>query len=245
MVEVGSPDLGYLADSDLVIGVITSEGPRAYPHNILNWHEIVNEEVGGEAYAVTLCPLTGSGIRYDRAGFIAGQTVELGVSGNLYNSNLVMYDRTSESFWSQMRLESVFGSELGTPAPIQPVFEMTYGAWRRLHPDTLVVSDQTGHSRDYTRYPYGDYRTNHANTFRPTDPPPDPRLSNKDLVYGVLVDGTFTAYPYAALEARAGARVGIVEDEVGGVSVVVVFDLDAGYVHVFRRDGRDLETIRE
>ena len=107
MVAADSGELGYLGGDDIVLGVLTSDGPCAYPHNILWWHEIVNEDVGENAYAATLCPLTGSGLLFDRTALVPGKTVRLGVSGNLYNSNLVMWDSdesppTSEtefSFW--------------------------------------------------------------------------------------------------------------------------------------------------
>lgn len=230
----------YLRDEDLVVGVLTSEGPRAYPHNILWWHEIINEEVGDERFTVTFCPLTGSALRYDRDGFVDGETVELGVSGSLYNSNLVMYDRSSESFWSQMRVESVFGSRLGSPAPFQPLFEMTWASWRTLYPDTTVVSEDTGHSRDYQSYPYGSYRTDHTNTFRATDPPPDSRFDNKDMVFGVMHGGEVAVYPWSVLEETAGARRGVVADEIAGTPVAIVFDLDESFVHAFDAGGVDL-----
>lgn len=232
MVPVGEAP-SFLRDSDEVVGVLTSEGPRAYPHNVLWWHEIVNESVGGLSYAVTYCPLTGSGLVFDRLGFVDDQEVVLGVSGNLYNSNLTMYDRLTRSWWSQMRLESVLGPARGRRAPLLAAYEMTWQAWRTLHPDTLVVSERTGHTRDYDVYPYGGYRTDDENTFRVTDPKPDPRYPNKDLVFGVFVGDTVRGYPWTALEVAAGSRRGVVRDEVGGVALAVVFDLDARYVHAF------------
>ncbi len=243
MVGADDPSLSFLRDVDEVLGVITPSGPRAYPHNILWWHEIVNEEVDGEAFSVTFCPLTGSGLAFDRRRFVEGSTVELGVSGNLYNSNLVMYDRTSESFWSQMRLESISGTEIGTPSPILPVFEMTWGAWKALHPDTRVVSSDTGHSRDYTRYPYGDYRVNDTNTFRATNPPPDDLFDNKDMVFGVVVDGTLRGYAWDVLAETSGSPQGVVHDEVAGAPIVLVHDLRARYVHAFRRDADERFTL--
>ena len=235
MVPVDSPELAYLRDSDEVLGVVTSTGPRAYPHNILWWHEIVNEAEGADSFAITFCPLTGSGIQFDRTGFVTGSVVELGVSGNLYNSNLTMYDRTTESFWSQMRVESVFGPQVGTPAPIRAVFEMTWQAWRELHPDTVAISSVTGHARNYQSYPYGDYRSNHGNTFRRTDPLPDGAFDNKAMTFGLFAGDDVRAYPWQVLEEQVAARRGVVADTLGGVPVAVVFDLDARYVHAFDR----------
>ena len=240
MVGVGSPLSSYLNDDDIVLGVLTSDGPRAYPHNILWWHEVANVEVAGEAFAVTLCPLTGSGLRFDRRSFVNGETARLGVSGLLYNSNLVMWDQETESLWSQMRLESVSGPQIGTPSPLLPVLEMTWLAWRTLHPDTLVLSSDTGFARDYQSYPYVrgglDYRTNDDDTFASTEPPPDSQFENKDMVFGVAINGSVKGYVWKRLQQRVGADQGVIVDEVGDTPIAVVFHLPSRYVHAFERN---------
>lgn len=234
MVAADSADADYLRDLDMILGVRTAKGPRAYPQNILWWHEIVNEKVAEEAYAITFCPLTGSGLKFDRSAFVRGKTVRLGVSGLLYNSNLVMWDRETESLWSQMRLEAVAGPKKATAAPLQGVLEMTWKAWKTLHPDTLVISKKTGYARDYQRYPYRDYRTNHSNTFRGTKPEPDARFENKELVFGVVVDGKAKAYVWNRVYAKLGDS-GIIEDEIGGVPILVVFHRPSRFFHAFNR----------
>jgi hypothetical protein len=240
MVGVGSPLSSYLNDDDIVLGVLTSDGPRAYPHNILWWHEVANVEVAGEAFAVTLCPLTGSGLRFDRRSFVNGETARLGVSGLLYNSTLVMWDQETESLWSQMRLESVSGPQIGTPSPLLPVLEMTWLAWRTLHPDTLVLSSDTGFARDYQSYPYVrgglDYRTNDDDTFASTEPPPDSQFENKDMVFGVAINGSVKGYVWKRLQQRVGADQGVIVDEVGDTPIAVVFHLPSRYVHAFERN---------
>jgi len=234
MVPADSPQASYVRDDDMVLGVHTKSGPRAYPHNVLWWHEIVNEEVGGESYAISFCPLTGSGLRFDRASFVEGRTVRLGVSGLLYNSNLVMWDRETESLWSQMKLEAISGPKMKIVAPLQGVLEMTWKAWKTLHPHTLVVSEETGFTRNYRGYPYGTYRTDHANTFRGTNPTPDGQFKNKELVFGVIVAGEVKAYVWSRLRARLG-DVGVVADHVGGVPIAVVFHWPSRFVHAFDR----------
>ena len=107
-----------------------------------------------------------------------------------------------------------------------------------------------GQQRDYTRYPYSDYRTNDDNTFRTTDPLPDPRIANKDMVFGVVFDGSAVAYPWSELERVAGAPAGIVEDTVAGEPIALVFDLDAWFVHAYRLrdpdgDARSLTLVEE
>jgi len=243
MVSPDSPNARYVRDDDMVFGVRTNAGTRAYPHNVLWWHEIVNEAVGGETYAISFCPLTGSGLRFDRAAFVEGRAVRLGVSGLLYNSNLVMWDRETESLWSQMRLEAISGPKIKTGAPLQGVLEMTWKAWKSLHPDTLVVSDKTGFPRDYRRYPYGDYRTNHTDTFRGTKPKPDAQFKNKELAFGVIVDGEAKAYVWSRLRAKLG-DMGVITDEVGGVPIAVVFHWPSRFVHAFdRRVGGKTQTL--
>ena len=108
---VASSEVSFLGDGDLVIGVVIGGVARAYPHVILDWHEIINDQVGGEAYSLTYCPLTGSGIGWDRA--LSANATTFGVSGKLYNSNLIPYDRETDSYWSQMKLQCVFGPNKG------------------------------------------------------------------------------------------------------------------------------------
>jgi len=234
MVAADSAGADYLGDLDMILGVRTAKGPRAYPENILWWHEIVNEKVGEEAYAITFCPLTGSGLKFDRSAFVPGKTVRLGVSGLLYNSNLVMWDRETDSLWSQMRLEAVAGPKKATAAPLEGVLEMTWKAWKTLHPDTLVVSKTTGHARDYQHYPYRDYRTNHSNTFRATKPEPDERFKNKDRVFGVVVNGKAKAYVWNSVFAKLGDS-GIIEDEIADVPILIVYHRPSRFFHAFDR----------
>lgn len=190
-----------------------------------------------------LCPLTGSGLRFDRTAFVEGRTVRLGVSGLLYNSNLVMWDRETESLWSQMKLEAISGPQIRAASPLQGVFEMTWGAWKALHDDTLVVSDETGVARNYRHYPYEDYRTDHSNTFRGTNPKPDTQFENKELVFGVIIEGEAKAYVWSRLRAKLGDA-GIVFDEMGGVPIAVVFHGPSRFVHAFdRRVGGKMQRL--
>lgn len=145
MVAADAPDAEYLSGSDFVLDVVVDGQARAYPHNILWWHEIYNDRVGETVFSVTFCPLTGSGLVFDRQ--LQGEPVEFGVSGQLYNSNLVMYDRHNDSHWSQMLGVGVSGPNIGDQLELLPVVETTWDRWQQLYPDTKVVSDQTGHAR--------------------------------------------------------------------------------------------------
>lgn len=145
---IGGSDLSYLDDSDLIVGIWNGSEHVAYPHAILDWHEIINEE----GYSISYCPLTGSAIHLT-------SSVEYGVSGLLFNSNLIMYDRETDSYWPQMLLRSAAGDRSGVELHLKNLVETTWGNWKALFPETEVVNSDTKYSRNYNRYPYGDYRT--------------------------------------------------------------------------------------
>ena len=221
---------GYLDDDDLVLGVFYQGAARAYPHNLLWWHEIANDKIGDQSLSVTFCPLTGSGVVF--AAGAEGRT--FGVSGQLFNSNLVMYDHQSRALWPQLWMGAVSGAQTdGVWLAQFPQSEMTWRRWKTLHPETLVLSDQTGYSRSYRSYPYGDYRTDDSDTFRRTDPLPDPAYPNKAMTFG-LVDrqrGTAKAFLHADLAVR-GARV-VLNEHFGDQPIVVVYDQEAELVVAF------------
>lgn len=146
-----------LLDSEIVIGIVFDGEPRAYPYEILNWHEIVNDEINGSHFSITYCPLTGSGLVFKTD--VIGNS-ELGVSGKLFENNLVFYDRNTESYWSQMMHTSVMGEQIGSILPYSEAVETTWGNWKNLHPNTIVLTRDTGYSREYSRYPYNRYRSN-------------------------------------------------------------------------------------
>lgn len=149
---VSADDAGdFLAAGDPVVGVVRNGEAKAYPRKILVWHEIVNDHVGGDAISVTYCPLTGTSL-----GFLRGET-SFGVSGRLINSNLIMYDRETDTHWPQMPGVGIEGSLTGEGLEEIRVFWTTWDQWHGRYPDTQVLSRQTGYIRDYQRDPYGGY----------------------------------------------------------------------------------------
>ena len=142
-------------DEDLVIGLEVEGEARAYPLAILVWHELVNDRLGGRPVLVSYCPLCGTGIVFDRR--IAGRERSFGVSGLLYRSDLLLYDRETESLWSQISAEAVTGPSRGQRLTLVRSRMLPWGTWRRRHPATTVLSRQTGHQRRYGSSPYGDY----------------------------------------------------------------------------------------
>lgn len=141
----------YLGENDVVFGVEINGEERAYPQRVLVWHEIVNDVLGGENISVTYCPLTGTAV-----GFMRGETT-LGVSGRLLNSNLVMYDRKTDSLWPQILGQSVKGELKGEALQEFRVVWTTWREWRDEHPETTVLTRDTGYARNYSRDPYGSY----------------------------------------------------------------------------------------
>jgi len=178
-------EVNYLLDDDLVVGIKIGDEIRAYPHPILDWHEIVNDEIDGKQFSVTYCPLTGSAITWDRV--IEGNRTTFGVSGLLYNSNLIAYDRATDSYWSQMLLQAVHGPRIEKFVDLIPIIETSWTTWKELYPDSKVLSRETGFSRQYGNYPYGDYRESERLIFPVSND--DRRLHRKARVIGTLGKG--------------------------------------------------------
>lgn len=220
MVEPAASGASYLADDARVIGIEVADRTYAIPLNILWWHEIVNLNLGEVQLAVSHCPLTGSSMVFDRA-VVGG--AEFGVSGLLFRNNLIMYDRnTDESLWPQMMGEARCGPRDGTELRMLPALEMRWLRWRRLHPDTRVVSDHTGHMRDYNSYPYGDYaELNNSNTLFAM-PPLDERRPPKERVLGIPAGEGGLAFPFGLL-SEAGPLLAV-HREVAGRPLVVFWN---------------------
>ncbi len=207
----------FLVAKDRVLGVAARGEARAYPIKILNWHEIVNDELAGQPIVVTYCPLCGTGIVFDA--HVAGRTLEFGVSGLLYNSDVLLYDRQTESLWSQIAKEAIGGPLRGVPLAALPATHTTWRAWREAHPETLVLSTATGHARDYSRDPYGDYSET-SELYFPVSAHSD-RFHAKEWVLGIEIDGRFKAYPFSEL-AKSGRRA--IRDQFNGHSLLIRFD---------------------
>jgi len=224
-----------LPQDALVLGVVEGGEARAYPHNLLWHHEIINDRLGGVPITVSYCPLTGSGMVYEAR--ISGVELDFGVSGLIFDNNLVLFDRSTESLWSQMRVQSICGSRRGTEPALKPVVQSTWAAWKALHPETTIVSFNTGFSRNYGQYPYGPYdRIGNTQLLFPQSAI-DRRRPMKELVIGVIEGGVTRAYPYGELGQRSA-----VNDVVGGRPVVIVYDAEAQMALAFdrRADGETL-----
>ncbi len=215
----------FLMPDDRVIGVFVHAKAKAYPLKILNWHEVVDDSVGGKPLAVTFCPLTQSAIVYDRK--LGNKTLRLAVSGKLYESNLLFYDKATESLWSQIKGQAVAGPLTGRRLEPLPGIVTTWADWRAAHPDTLVLDINTGYSRNYGIDPYQGYESSDEVMFPVS--PTDDRLPAKERVLGLTINGVDEVFPFSRL---AAARMPL-QVAIGGEPVTVIFDarsLTAGAV---------------
>ncbi len=230
-VMISAAQASYLTDNSLVVGVKSGDDTRAYPHTILDWHEIVNDKVGLAEMAVIYCPLTGTATGWNRK--INGGVTTFGVSGLLYNSNIIPYDRLTNSNWSQIRLDCVNGSLKGERAETWQVVETTWKTWKTMFPDTKVLSDQTQYSRNYGNYPYGDYRTNNSKFIFPFSPE-DARIPNKERVLGVVAPNKeFWAKVYRFRSFKNA--IVVIEDNFSGMDLVVIGSEQHNFLVAFER----------
>ncbi|MEL6106823.1 MAG: DUF3179 domain-containing protein [Planctomycetota bacterium] len=218
----------YLADSNVVFGVYVGGQARAYPKRILAWHEMVKDVVGGVSINGVYCTLCGSMIVYDT--HIGDKHYELGTSGFLYRSNKLMYDHETNSMWSTLRGEPVIGRLVGKGLKLQPlsVVTTTWGEWKKLHPDTDVLSLSTGHTRDYGEgAAYRDYFATDELMF--TVPKIDTRLKNKNEV--LIIRGGLE-FP-VAIASDFLVRHRVHAETINGVNYTVLTD-DAGANRVYK-----------
>ena len=198
------------------VQVVEVEGEaRAYPLAILIWHEIVNDAIGGVPVAVTYCPLCNSAITFDRR--LGGRTLDFGVSGVLRHSDLVMYDRQTESWWQQVTGEAIVGELTGERLALMPSFLVSWGDFKDAYPDAQVLSRDTGHRRQYGRNPYELYDRQNPFLFRGE---PDKRLRALDRVVVVEEGDEAVAFPLTTLEQEP-----VVHYTLGGRDLVVFFQL--------------------
>jgi hypothetical protein len=213
---IGVDDVDFLEDNEPVLAVDIDGDVRAYPVQILMWHEIVNDTVGGVPVAVTYCPLCNSAVAYDRR--VDGQVLEFGTSGLLWNSALVMYDRQTETLWSHFTGQGIVGELTGTEIDVFPVATVPWGAWRDAHPDGLVLSRDTGFDRSYGRNPYPGYDDVTSQPFL-FEGEVDGRYTAMTRIVGVEVGDDALGVPLISLQEQR-----VVSADIGGTDVVVFWE---------------------
>ncbi|MFU8848342.1 MAG: DUF3179 domain-containing protein [Opitutales bacterium] len=226
--------VNFLQDDDIVIGFIHEGEVRAYPFRILTWHEIVNDTVGGLPVAVTYCPLCGTAMivqrRFDET------TLTFGVSGLLYNSDVLMFDRETDSLWSQLGLKSVSGKYVGTEMQWLPSEQMTWAAWKERYPESQVLNLNTGHRRDYFNLPYASYFLSRGTMFPYERNRSD--LEPKVWVAGVRHSGAEKAYPLEQLPSGKWLK-----DTIGEASVTLRYTAENGHFEIRDAQGKVLPAV--
>jgi hypothetical protein len=192
----------FLEGSEAVAVLELDGAVKAYPIRILTWHEIVNDELAGHPVAVTYCPLCNSTVAFSRE--VGGRVLDFGTTGNLRNSDLVMYDRQTESWWQQITAEAVVGELTGTALDVLPSQILTWEALRRIHPNAQVLSTETGFSRPYGANPYVGYDADPDSDPFLLDGEPDPSLPPKERVTAVRTGrASALVYPFSRLAEEA------------------------------------------
>lgn len=196
---VAAADAAFLVDDDIVVTISYNGEYRAYPTKILDHHEIVNDTIGGDPIAITWCPLCGSAVGIDRR--VGNKVTEFGVSGVLYNSDLVLYDRASETLWDQIEAKGIVGPKTDDKLRLVPVSMIHWGRWKAAHPDTLVLSTDTGFDEDYSTDRFAEYRDS-TRLFMPISNSDD-RLHPKTVVYGFELGELSIAFDAALLDGAS------------------------------------------
>src|SRR6056297_1274704 len=186
-------EITFIDNDELILGVKVDGEIKGYPHQILNYHEIINDYIANTPVAITFCPLTGSGMAWNRV--VNGQETTFGVSGLIHKNNLIAYDRATDNFWSQMLEMSVKGSLQMEKTTSYSIVEMTWNAWKKVFPESIVLSGETGFDRNYKVYPYGrNYNQNNNNIVFPIHRE-DERLERKTLAHGIFYDTNLHVFP--------------------------------------------------
>jgi len=204
----------WLKPVEPVILVQVGKDARAYPIQILIWHEIANDTVGGEPLLVTFCPLCNTAIAFKRT--VNGKVFDFGTTGRLRYSNLIMYDRQTETWWQQATGEAIAGELTATQLEFYPAVIISWRDFKATYPEGMVLSRETGYPRDYGRNPYVGYDDVNNPPFLYRGPATPDQLPPVARVLTIDLNGEAVAYPYETLE-----KISVANDTVGGEGVVI------------------------
>jgi hypothetical protein len=217
----------YLNNDGLGIAVEVNRVSRFYPYQLLVWHHLVNESIQSEDILISFNPFAMSGTVYQR--LIQGVVYDFGLSDTFANSNLLLYDRQTQSLWDPVKHQSVKGDKVGVILTRYPSTVMTWNAYKSLHPGGEVLSRDTGFDRDYTHDPYGNYRFDQSILFPVQHK--DDRLGSKELVYGVEWNQKQKAYPRALLKKQPR-----IVDSLDATPISIEYDEKSGIVRAYQLD---------
>lgn len=229
-------EVNFLKDEDYVIGISQDSISKAYPLRILSYHEVVNDSIGEVPIIVTYSPLCNSGIVYEAK--VEARYFTYGVSGKLYNNNTLLYDRQTNSLWLQLSGQAVSGSCQGEQLKMMPSEVTTWGEWRKKHPNTEILSTNTGHCRDYEKMAYADYFMSKELMFPVRNR--NRLIPPKTKIIGLEIDGKIKAYPLFVLP---DSKTKIIQENIDGLTVQIHHDRSTESAHVTDLNGNMLPSV--
>ena len=236
--------VNFLSDNDLVVGIKEGNNIKAYPHYVLDWHEIVNDVVGSNNVTLSYCPLTGTAFAWKSE--VGSSFSTFGVSGLLYNANLILYDRETDSNWSQILQKCVNGESIGDTPENFMVIETNWKTWKDSFPNSLVLTAETGFAKPYGTYPYGPYKTSH-DFFIFTPELLNPALPNKERVLAIMDDTISKVYKFSDFNNGNAIRDTFSDTDyliVGDENLIVAFKMNGTLSNLnFTYDFQDSESF--
>ncbi|NET37239.1 MAG: DUF3179 domain-containing protein [Cyanothece sp. SIO1E1] len=225
----------FLEEEEYVLGLYHKGVAKAYPIKIMDRHEVVNDRIKGEAVVITYCPLCGSGIAF--VADVGGQKYSFGVSGLLYNSDVLLYDRETESLWSQIENQAIAGPSSGKRLEMLPTQFLTWGQWQSQYPNTLVLTTDTGYQRDYHKKAYAGYEASSRLYFPVAHE--SKKLKKKERVLGISIEGHYKAYPVKKLAKKKEGFQDMFADQ----KIWVRYDKAAGIAQFTDESGEEIPSV--
>ncbi|MCH8099415.1 MAG: DUF3179 domain-containing protein [Proteobacteria bacterium] len=226
----------FLRDKDRVLGIVRNGIAKAYPIKILDHHEVVNDKFDDESIVVTYCPLCYSGMAFEVQ--FSDVNLTFGVSGLLYNSDVLLFDYRTGSLWSQILSEAISGPLKGHEIPAIPTAHTTWRDWKKRHPDTLVLSTDTGFRIRYRGSPYANYKNSSRLMFPVANY--NKAYGKKELVLGVKINGAQKAYPFKELHELGESSFG---DTLGGTELTIEWQERDKYARAIDSNGEEIPTV--
>jgi hypothetical protein len=233
---IAAEEADFLKRKDRILGVYHNGIAKAYPIKILDWHEIVNDTYDDEAILVSYCPLCGTGMVFSAQA--KDFAITFGVSGLLYNSDVLLYDRPTSSLWSQILGRAVTGPLKNTALKPIPSSHTSWQEWQARHPETLVLSRETGFRRNYRESPYLDYARSGKLMFPVSQK--NSAYRNKEMVLGVQLGDHYKAYPFKELKSHGQSRF---TDEFAGKLFSIEWLPNDKTARAFDQHGNELPTV--
>ncbi|WP_343561417.1 DUF3179 domain-containing protein [Kiloniella sp. b19] len=240
---IDADDETYMLDSDLVFGVEINGDVRAYPLRIMGWHEMFNEVIGGVPVALAYCTLCGAGILFETQPDDRAEPFVFGSSGFLYRSNKLMFDRETNTLWNQFTGEPVVGplAHSGLQLKIRPVTITSWKKWKERHPQTKILSLNTGHFRNYdSGFVYREYFASPELMF-PTIVRDETQVKRKEFIFGIREFGAAKAWPVEVF--RNDSRV--INDRIGNTNIVLIGDAETRTVRAYQRGEEQFDTEKD